>query len=371
MILNTNEAQAWWLEQMLDQRNMVTSYKAYWMMGILDIITESNADLVSFEAVVERMIVNAWYPTVTCKLSFGLQDRLSSLVAYLSLAYPKTNVMTSTKLLTFLQSPMLGADKHYLKKRNELYQMVPYRLLSPFFKEATRGIKDQKKNRLIKELTSSSHCVFYDFVEKDKLLIRQEWMTYIKDNQIIIKAWLKYKLIMYLQARNPNVPNIPQKLAPPSLRKLTDAKHFWKHMSDRDPIVDIYTKKTLRESNYSVHGGLSIDHFIPWSFVCHDEFWNLSPTFKNVNSSKNNSLPSLQNYLQDFCRIQHYAINKLKTYRGGHKLLEEYYSISDHMASLINSSEYIEQDQVHKHISNGIMPIYQIAKNQGYMDWKY
>ena len=39
MFLNTHETEAWWLERMLDKANMVTSYKAYWMMGIIEIIT--------------------------------------------------------------------------------------------------------------------------------------------------------------------------------------------------------------------------------------------------------------------------------------------------------------------------------------------
>ena len=28
-------------------------------------------------------------------------------------------------------------------------------------------------------------------------------------------------------------------------------------------------------------GPLSIDHFIPWGFVLHDEAWNLVPMFRN------------------------------------------------------------------------------------------
>ncbi|MDY5576621.1 MAG: HNH endonuclease domain-containing protein [Lachnospiraceae bacterium] len=35
---------------------------------------------------------------------------------------------------------------------------------------------------------------------------------------------------------------------------------------------------------------ISIDHFVPWSYVAHDEMWNLNPTTKSINSSKRNNL---------------------------------------------------------------------------------
>lgn len=40
---------------------------------------------------------------------------------------------------------------------------------------------------------------------------------------------------------------------------------------------------------------ISIDHYVTWSFVLHDELWNLIPTFKNINSYKGNNIPNKMN----------------------------------------------------------------------------
>ena len=35
---------------------------------------------------------------------------------------------------------------------------------------------------------------------------------------------------------------------------------------------------------------ISIDHFVPWSYVANDEIWNLHPTTRSINSAKSNNL---------------------------------------------------------------------------------
>ena len=46
------------------------------------------------------------------------------------------------------------------------------------------------------------------------------------------------------------------------------------------PVYEIYGKKPLDAKN------ISIDHFVPWSYVAHDELWNLTPTTRSINSTK-------------------------------------------------------------------------------------
>ncbi|MCH4887946.1 HNH endonuclease [Acidaminobacter sp. JC074] len=371
MYLNANETEAWWLERMMDKANMVTSYKPYWLMSIIDIIVEDERNIISFEEVVNRMIANAWYTVLTFKLSFGVQDRLSSLIIYLSDTYPYLKESNRSKLLFTLEnSEELRNDSEFLKMRKNLYQMAPFRLLSPFFKEATRGIKDQKKNRLIVEMTRLSYICFYDFNENvNGIVIRQSWMDYIIKNQALIKGWIQYKLILYLQARNPNVPNIPLKIMPPNKRSLSKAQNFWKEVTNQEVVYDIYTAKPLVVDNYDIHGALSIDHFIPWSFVLHDEFWNLTPSFNNVNSKKSNSLPDLDRYFNDYCNMQLLAIKKLKAF-GENKLLEDYYTVSkEELTYVLSSDETVSYKALKASLESTIIPLHQIALNQGFDIW--
>ncbi|MBS5284375.1 MAG: hypothetical protein KHY46_10980 [Clostridiales bacterium] len=37
---------------------------------------------------------------------------------------------------------------------------------------------------------------------------------------------------------------------------------------------------------------MSIDHFVPRSYISNDKLWNLPPLRRSLNSSKNNRLPS-------------------------------------------------------------------------------
>jgi len=133
--------------------------------------------------------------------------------------------------------------------------MVPYRLLSPFFKTQTKGLKDQKKNQLIVELAQEDYISMYTINQEYKTIhIRRNWMDYIIDNQALVKGWIKYKLALYLQARNPNVPNIMSKLEVTGSRNLGDAKKFWRLVIERKSVKDIYTGLELDSQNFSEYG---------------------------------------------------------------------------------------------------------------------
>jgi len=47
-----------------------------------------------------------------------------------------------------------------------------------------------------------------------------------------------------------------------------------------------------------------LDHFLPWTFVCHDAIWNLVPVIPEANLSKHNNLPD-KSYLPAIAAIQH------------------------------------------------------------------
>jgi hypothetical protein len=316
------------------------------------------------------MILHAWYPVVTYRLSFGVQDRLSTVVEYLKETYPFLEQYSKEKLYLFLkEEDGLKEDLIYMKLKKNLYYMVPYRLLSPFFEYETRGIKDQKKNKLIVEFTESNMDTLYKFVSKDTICIRTYWMDYILKNQALIKGWIQYKIIQYLQSKNPNTPNISMKLEGPNKRVLTDATKFWKACTDTYPVKDIYTDLELKENNFRSYGNLSIDHFLPWSFVSHDEFWNLCPTFKNLNSKKSDRLPDLNIYLDKFAALHHFAIHELVK-KKKNKMLEAYYSLNHKaLSSHIISGSDIPEGLVKEGLSQAIVPLHQIALNQGFNLW--
>ena len=99
---------------------------------------------------------------------------------------------------------------------------------------------------------------------------------------------MNYKLIDYIQRRNPNVPAIPYKVFPPTDkdRNLSAQIQYWNNIQKEIPLFDIYTGTEFTEENLHAYGGMSIDQFIPWSLVLHNDIWNLYPMYKNINSGK-------------------------------------------------------------------------------------
>ncbi len=99
-----------------------------------------------------------------------------------------------------------------------------------------------------------------------------------KKNYKVIKGWIYYKIVCFLQKEILMFSNSFQNRSSKS-RNLTRATTLWKEIIMSKNINDIYTGMDFTKENYDKLGVLSIDHFIPWSFVLHDEMWNLTPTF--------------------------------------------------------------------------------------------
>ena len=278
--------------RLLDDDKVVASYKMYWLLGILDEVALGNTEI-EFKRIISRMIVYSWYPILQYKLNYGIFDNLKKSVNYIATKYNLPNNYEENKLLDFIYS---NDDKELNKMMKELTYNVPYRLLSPFFTDKLKGQKDSIKNKMITELSLESENCLYKIIkgDKDKIILNEGWKDYLQKNYKVIKGWIYYKIVCFLQKRNPNVPAIVFKIEAPKSRNLTRATTLWKEIIISKNINDIYTGMNFTKENYDKLGGLSIDHFIPWSFVLHDEMWNLTPTFKNINSSKSDNLPSYQ-----------------------------------------------------------------------------
>jgi len=342
--------------RLLDDDKMVASYKMYWLLGILEEVSVGNTEI-EFKKLIARMIVYAWYPQQQFKLNFGFSDNLKKPIGYVALRNEFPVNCNEKELLDFLYE---SEDKELNKMMKELTYNVPYRLLSPFFKIP------EFKNTLIVDLSQESETCLYKIItgKKDKIVINDCWVTYLKENYRVIKAWIYYKLVCFLQKRNPNVPAIVFKLEAPKRRMLKEATELWKQIISVNKLKDIYTGAEFSKTAFQEYGVLSIDHFIPWSFVLHDQMWNLVPTFKNVNSKKSDKLLLYDNYIDDFCSTQYKAFSYIcdkKIVRS----LEEYVDV----LNLENPYEYFKhstQETFSKNIKQCISPLYQIALNQGF-----
>lgn len=361
--------EAGYLESMLS--NFSASYKLYWFKGIFDEVLEGKV-VVGFSDIISRMIASAWYPVLYYNLNLGCSDQLADVIRFISESERFAMSMESIpeQIIDFVND---CNDPELVKKKKNFENMVPYRLIRPFFEKELsiakkNGVKDHALNSLIEKFSASNEESLYKIDKKSaQIIVNPRWVEYLKRNEAIVRGWLNYKLVDYLQKRNPSIPAIPYKIFPPVKRDLRLATNIWQKVLRYSGMSDIYTGLKFSIDNQSQFGGVSIDHFIPWSFVLHDELWNLCPTFKNINSKKGNRLPQ-KDYIDKFCSLQYSAFISAKEVKISNKQLESYLTLKKDIFQ-IESGQDRGREVFEKAVSDTITPLYLIAQNHGYALW--
>lgn len=88
------------------------------------------------------------------------------------------------------------------------------------------------------------------------------------------------------------------------LRRLEQARDLWKTAAEITgrPIREIYTGQDIPIDL------LSLDHFVPRSYISNDELWNLTLMRRSLNSSKYNRLPAWDEFLMLCGPVHHYCV---------------------------------------------------------------
>ena len=123
---------------------------------------------------------------------------------------------------------------------------------------------------------------------------------------------------------------------------------------------------------------LSIDHFVPRSYISNDELWNLTPMSKSLNSNKNNRLPSWDDFFVPFAKYQYYLYSLIFPSDPNKKLpaiIDQFEKCRKNNVNAIWASEslYIAGNSDTQFISildHNLRPIYEAAQLQGYNTWK-
>lgn len=358
----SNEVDYATFSRSLRDDKVVASYKMYWLLALLDEISLNNIEI-EFKTLICKMVVKAWYPLLKYKLSFGLCDNLAKVATYISDTYNLESNYDERKLFDFIYS---SQDKTLNKMLKELTLNVPYRFLSPFFENKLRGHK--KVQKLIEELSKEDNECIYEIYKNNKdencIRIKDNWCNYLKFNYRIIQGWAYYRLVCFLQKRNPNVPGIAMKLEAPKNRDLREQTKIWKKVIEQRNIIDLYTGLDFTETNYNDYGVLSIDHFIPWSFVLHDQMWNLVPTFKNINSKKSDNLLQYDTYIDKFCEMQYEAFCFVVDENRKNQI-EEYGQVLK-VDNIRKFKKENKEEEFVRRMKQEIGPVYGVAVNQGF-----
>ncbi|MGX5203208.1 HNH endonuclease domain-containing protein [Aliikangiella sp. IMCC44632] len=341
-------------------KDTTNSYKLLFFGALLNKISSAD-DYASLKFAVKdlanEMLLLAWYPSVYSHLSFGAQDQVAYTISKLSFN------LSGTVFYGHSQEHKLRnaiADQRDKIQIDRLLRYVPYRLLTPFFKDELIGLKDGARNSKIYELAIGQFdfsLPIYKFSELNSKLaieIHPLWYEYFISNLSIIQSWFSWHWCKYLQLKNPHVPAIIEKAFPPKNRSsLAKQTNYWKVIMQKVNVKCIYSGKLLNNQRFE------LDHFLPWSFVNHNQAWNLVPVIPSANSAKSNSLPH-NKYLKPFIYTQHLGLSTVND--KSHKN-----TIDDYMSGLkLRIDELKEFKALKKSYIQTLRPLETIAKRMGF-----
>ena len=349
--------------------NVTNSYKILFFQALLAVSRREINDkqlVVDIDDIGVEMLALAWYPHIYFRLSFGLQDQIGLVLDSLDFGVGSHSAAGNAETQQRLRQAI--ADQWNRIGGPKLLRYVPFRLLSPFFEDRLRGIPDGQKNTQIAELSQQhfeERKPLYSLgIEGRHLQLHPQWHRYLRDNASIVEGWAKWHWTRYLQTRNPNVPAIPEKLSPPSVRTTLNApRAYWRQVLEAERFNCIYSGCQLHPDEFE------LDHFIPWSFVCHDRPWNLIPVTPRVNAMKSNWLPD-KNYVSAFIDSQNHWLRVWRetvTERKWHRTTEPYL-----MDLHLTHEALLEEDSLKEAYENVLSPLFQLAKQIGFKgNWIY
>lgn len=338
------------------------SYKFYWFLAILDVLKEKPEAFISLDNLALRMVASVWYPLDYFKLSFGKQDDFKNIAQYLSGRISIDNNPNSLSLLGQINANFSEDERKKLIQRiRTVIRYVPYRFARPFFSNELCSVNDSQVNAKIKEFcnlnfTLQPQKAIYRFVD-DGIEINDCWIEYLQGHQNILRGYIFWHLVKFLHKNNPNVTGLTEKLTKPAFRNLSSANGFWKgYLKENPELRCIYSGISITKTN------MSLDHFLPWSFVAHDQIWNIVPTLKNVNSAKSDRLPDYPLYFNSFAHVQYQAF-QFHYHKEEFSILEDYSFLFGQNLSEIKNAHFESFRNV---LDKQIAPQLQTARNMGF-----
>ena len=344
--------------------DMSESYKIFWFSSILKGIARGN-EVQTFDEIINRMVVDAWYMVTEYHLNLGPSDGLEKLV---HVTAGITGLPSNAKERDILLALEHSDSKEIRELKIRLTLHVPYRLQAPFMPDV-RDLLWKQKALLCERINGDENLIYSIGSGRglaNTISVSPDWMDYLFVNHAIVSGWVELNMIRYLQRRNPNVPGLADKLHPPEMRKLKKAKDFWSAVVDFTPVENIYRPGQIMNT-----ADLSLDHFVPWSFVAHDELWNLVPTTRSVNSSKSNDLPNWETFFPKLAETEYKAYQSICEAEKIHDLFvkcaKEHVNSNEAMTGPYRKG--IQKNEFEQHLTNLLWPTYQAAKNQGFTEW--
>jgi len=328
-------------------RSTTATYKFYWLLALLDLVAEGRTSI-PLRSLYVRMIIHAWYPVNYFRLSFGAWDKLHEVVTLLAAQEklePQTKVADLEHALLFAEDPLS------VKAIMGLGRWVRFRFLSPWLNSSNLN-ETQVMHRSQDPSYGAPYVLFGDRIE-----VPLEWAAYFTQHRVLLRDFCLWNLAQFIQSRNPNVPQVVNKLLrPPSRNALTAQRELWNAVMDHTgDLPCIYTGGQLAGADYHM------EHLIPYAFVAHDQLWNLVPAAPAYNLAKSDNLPNLVRHLGPFTDAHWQLATVVREHDLRNKLIEDYLTIVPEPLHQV-TDRYLFGDK----LRDTIVPLHGIAVNSGF-----
>jgi hypothetical protein len=319
--------------------NTTATYKFYWFLSILQAV-EHGQTTIPKRVLFARMLAHAWYTVNYFHVSFGNFDLMSRTIKALQ---QSEGIPINAKQEDIVAQLCRSQKPETINALNHFDANVPHRFLSKWFPQAS------EKDVYAQSQLWTASCLYA--LDKKEIRLHPAWLDYLQKNAAFLKSFCYWHLALFLQQRNPNVPDIPNKLIKPAVRG--DLKKFktayWDIVLTEIPDLRcIYSDKPLHIGHYVV------EHFIPHAFMPQDLIWNLIPADKQVNNQKSNKLPPLDRYFDAFYALQKIGFDTIKRLSTTHRLLDDY--------AFMFPNDVWEKTR----FRNTLQPLVSIAANNGF-----
>ncbi len=347
-------------------KRTTAAYKFLWFLAILDVVKESDPStagnlIFSTQDICARMVAKSWIPTQRFKLSFGCWDSMTKVIEALKNpvnGFPFSVKYREPEALKALEAFAKVNPKNFQKIIfNPLIQEVSFRFLNAWRSKSAEGLKES-----IRGATSGEPYSFPNG-NWNSIEVPSQWAAFFRKNYSLLKDFTYWNFADFLQARNTAVPGLVKKFELPASRLSLDSQRkFWlSYLNSEQVTTDIYGHEFTADS-------FALDHFLPWTFVVHNQIWNLTPMEKSLNSSKSDLIPD-EAFVAPLAR-QHQSLVKYHYRTDPNKskdFFEEYenfFGIS--IADFVSASDTFVIDKYKEHVD----PLAKTAINMGFQLWQ-
>ena len=320
--------------------NTNTSYKFLYFYSLIKIIKKNKLKkTISYNEILNEMLITAWLPCFQFNLNFRKQDKTKELLKKfttnsddeIKINKPTNKIITKiTKEIQLILSNETNAE--FLKEK--LLRYVVIRLVRPFYKRLKNKPESGKlsifktANKILKKDYKKEQPP-YLIKDNNEIILNRKWSRYIRDHFHFLELWVLDEWFQYMKYQNRNSPSLYDKLKFPEFQRnsLDKQRKFWKKIINKHKIKCIFTDKILTIYNFD------LDHFICWNFLAHDQEWNLIPVLSEINRSKNNKIPN-RKFIEPFVNFKIQSFKYAKSILSPKKY-KEY--LADH-SNFINFS---------------------------------